>query len=269
MTVVVERGEGPVVLAFPHVGTDLPDDVRDRLDDNGRLLADTDWHVDRLYAGLLPGATTVRATFHRYVIDANRDPAGASLYPGRNTTALVPVTDFDGRPIWRAGAEPDAAEIERRRAAFHAPYHAALAAEIERVRARHGVCVLYDCHSIRSTIPFLFDGLLPDFNVGTDGGRTAAPELVAAVMAEVAAADGYTHVLDGRFRGGWTTRRYGRPETGVHAIQMELAQRTHLAAEAPPFAWDEAKAERLRVHLSAVLSAVATTAHRLAPGAAR
>jgi len=269
MTVVVERDEGPVVLAFPHVGTDLPDDVRDRLNDNGRLLADTDWHVERLYAGLLPGATTVRATFHRYVIDANRDPAGSSLYPGRNTTALVPTTDFDGRPIWRAGAEPDAAEIERRRAGFHAPYHAALAAEIERVRARHGLCVLYDCHSIRSTIPFLFDGLLPDFNVGTDGGRTAAPELVAAVMGPVAAATDHTHVLDGRFRGGWTTRWYGRPETGVHAIQMELAQRTHLAAEAPPFAWDEAKAERLRVHLSAVLAALDAAARRLSTGAAR
>ncbi|BBE71939.1 N-formylglutamate deformylase [Oharaeibacter diazotrophicus] len=269
MTVVVERGEGPVVLAFPHTGTDLPDDVRDRLNDTGRVLADTDWHVDRLYAGLLPGATTVRATFHRYVIDANRDPAGSSLYPGRNTTALVPTTDFDGRPIWRPGAEPDAAEIERRRAGFHAPYHAALAAEIERVRARHGVCVLYDCHSIRSTIPFLFDGLLPDFNVGTDGGRTADPALVSAVMAKVAAADCYAHVLDGRFRGGWTTRWYGRPEAGVHAIQMELAQRTHLAAEAPPFAYDAARAGRLRVHLAAVLTALETTAHRLAAGAAR
>ena len=156
--VEVSRGDGPVVLGLPHTGTWLPEEVRPRLNETGLALADTDWHVDRLYDGLLPGATTVRATFHRYLIDANRAPDDASLYPGQNTTGLCPMTDFDGRPIWRDGAAPDAAEIAERVAGFHAPYHAALAAEIERVRARHGVAILYDCHSIRSEIPFLFDG---------------------------------------------------------------------------------------------------------------
>ena len=126
----VERGSSPIILAFPHTGTHVPPDALERLNGDGRRLRDTDWHVHRLYDGLLPGATTVRATFHRYVIDANRDPAGASLYPGQNTTALVPATDFDGAPIWRDGAEPDEAEVADRIARFHAPYHAALAAEI-------------------------------------------------------------------------------------------------------------------------------------------
>jgi N-formylglutamate deformylase len=256
--VEVTQGDGPVVLGMPHTGTHVPPDIFARLNDVGRTLADTDWHIDRLYDGLLPGATIVRATFHRYVIDANRPPDGASLYPGQNTTGLVPVTDFDGRPLWEM--EPEADEIEDRRARFHAPYHAALASELARVRARHGVAVLYDCHSIRSRIPFLFEGRLPDLNIGTNEGRTCAPAMEAAVACRCADAQGYTSVLNGRFKGGWSTRHYGRPETGVHAIQMELAQSTHLAAEAPPFAWDDGKAARLRPHLRAVLETLADIA---------
>ena len=151
--VEVTRGDGPVILAQPHGGTFVPDDLWARLNGCGRELSDTDWHIGRLYDGLLPGATIVRATFHRYVIDANRDPGGASLYPGQNTTGLCPVTDFDGQPIWTEGQDPSPDEIADRRARFHTPYHAALAAEVERVRARHGVAVVYDCHSIRSVIP--------------------------------------------------------------------------------------------------------------------
>jgi formiminoglutamase len=267
--VLVSPGSSPVILAFPHVGTEVPSDILSRLNDDGRKLRDTDWHVDRLYAGLLPEATMVRATFHRYVVDANRDPSGVSLYPGQNTTGLVPLTDFDDRPIWKDGQAPDEAEIARRVVAFHRPYHAALAAEIERVRSLHGVAILYDCHSIRSECPFLFDGRLPDFNIGTDNGRTCAPEIERAVADVCKNAAGYTSVLNGRFRGGWTTRHYGRPEAGVHAIQMELAQITHLASEAPPFAYDEAKGERLRVHLGEILSRINEIALKLSSGAKR
>ena len=256
----VFRGSSPVILAFPHTGTEVPADIAARLNGNGSLLADTDWHIHTLYAGLLPEATTVRATFHRYCIDANRDPAGKSLYPGQNTTSLVPQTDFDGKPIWNDGQEPSGDDVAARLDAFHRPYHVALAAEIERVRALHGVAVLYDCHSIRSLIPFLFDGRLPDFNIGTDGGRTCAPAIEAAVVEAAAAAQGYTHVLNGRFKGGWTTRHYGRPEACVHAIQMELAQASHLATEAPPFAYDAARAERLRTHLKTILERIETIA---------
>jgi formiminoglutamase len=253
----VVRGDGPVVLGMPHVGTWVPPEVWDRLNARGRMLADTDWHIDRLYDGLLPGATVVAATFHRYVIDANRPPDGESLYPGQNTTGLVPLTDFDGVDIW--DGPPDAAEVEARRVAFHAPYHAALAAEVERVRARHGVALLWDCHSIRSVIPFLFEGHLHDFNIGTVLGASCASELAQITFDGCQAASGYTTVMNGRFKGGWTTRHYGRPETGVHAIQMELAQATHLAAEEPPFAYDEEKAARLRPVLSAILNRLSET----------
>ncbi len=265
----VIRGDGPVILGAPHAGTHVPPEIWARLNDRGRLLADTDWRVDRLYDGLLSGATMVRAIFHRYVIDANRDPEGASLYPGQNTTGLCPITDFDGRPIYTEGEEPDADEIAARRRAWHAPYHAALAAEIARVKAAHGVAILYDCHSIRSEIPFLFDGVLPDFNIGDNDGATCAPSVRAAVETVAERAPGYTSVTNGRFKGGWTTRFYGAPETGVHAIQMELAQRTHLAEEAPPFAYDAEKAERLRVLLGAMLADLEKLAPSLAEAAGR
>ncbi|MCW2307697.1 formiminoglutamase [Rhodobium gokarnense] len=263
----VTRGESCLVLAMPHTGTWLPEEVQGALNDRGRALADTDWHVDRLYADLVPDATIVRANFHRYAIDANRDPEGRSLYPGQNTTGLCPVTDFDGAAIYRDGREPDAAEIERRRRAFHAPYHAALARELERVRDAHGVAVLYDCHSIRSRIPFLFEGVLPDFNIGTNGGLACAAKMETAVAEICASANGYTSVVNGRFKGGWTTRHYGRPEDGVHAVQMELAQSAYLASEALPFAYDEARAGRIRPHLKTILDTLIALAK--APATAR
>ncbi len=261
--VAVTRGDGPVILGMPHVGTHVPDAIAARLNGEGRVLRDTDWHIDKLYAGVLPGATIVAATFHRYVIDANRDPSGASLYPGASTTELVPTTNFDGVPIWRPGAEPTADDIANARAQFHAPYHTALVEEIARVKARHGAAILYDCHSIRSVIPWLFQGVLPDFNVGTDGGKTCAPAVERAVF-ESCKSSGRTHVLNGRFRGGWTTRHYGRPQEGIHAIQMELAQSSHLAREAPPFDLDPDKAVALRAVLSVLLQRLTDLAPSLA-----
>ncbi len=259
--VTVNRGSGPLVLGLPHTGTFVPPDVASRLNDNGRELADTDWHIDRLYDGLLPDVTTVRANFHRYVIDPNRDPSGASLYPGQNTTTLVPLTDFDGMAIW--DAPPTAHDIETRRAQFHEPYHAALRAELERVRDMHGAAILYDCHSIRSDIPFLFDGILPDFNIGTNLGATCDVRLEDTTAAICKAATDYSTTVNGRFKGGWTTRRYGQSHDGIHAIQMELAQSTYLQNESAPWTYDPAKAGRLRPHLAHILTALAALAPSL------
>lgn len=260
--VEVVAGTGPVILGQPHGGTFVPRDIWRRLNAAGQALTDTDWHIGALYDGLLPGATVVRATFHRYVIDANRPPDGASLYPGQNTTGLCPLTDFDGRPIYHPGEAPEAEEAADRLARFHAPYHAALAAEIERVRARHGLAILYDCHSIRSVVPYLFDGTLPVLNIGTNGGTSCAPALAGLVAAACGLPPGpapgpFPAVLDGRFRGGWTTRHYGRPAEGVHAIQMEIAQRAYLAAEAPPWDFDPGRAAPLRALLARILADLA------------
>ncbi|MEL7544866.1 MAG: N-formylglutamate deformylase [Pseudomonadota bacterium] len=253
--VEVHQGASPLVLGLPHTGTHVPEEIYATLNGVGRALADTDWHVDRLYDGLHPDATVVRATFHRYVIDANRDPAGESLYPGQNTTGLCPLTDFDGRQIYRENQAPDATEIERRRRAFHAPYHAVLARELDRVHRRHGFAVLYDCHSIRSHIPFLFDGELPVLNIGTNNGETCHSAIEQAAM-EFATSSPFATVLNARFKGGWTTRHYGRPDEGLHAIQMEIAQRAYLAEEKPPWCYDAAKANRLRPWLRDILLAI-------------
>lgn len=259
--VTTQHGSSPIVLGLPHTGTFVPDDIVAKLNDNGRKLADTDWHIDRLYAGLLPQITTVKATFHRYVIDANRDPSGVSLYPGENTTTLVPLTDFDGLSIWET--VPSEAEVEQRRAAFHAPYHAALKAELKRVRDLHGIAILYDCHSIRSGIPFLFDGTLPDFNIGTNLGATCDPRIEADTRTICDNAAHYSTVTNGRFKGGWTTRHYGQPANGIHAIQMELAQSMYLTDEAAPWTYDVTKAAQLRPHLTSILTTLADLAPSL------
>ncbi len=252
--VEVIAGDSPVILAMPHTGLKLPDDAINRLNDNGRLLADTDWHIDALYGNLLPDVTVVRAMFHRYIIDANRDPSGRSLYPGQNTTSICPVTDFDGLPIYREGREPDEAEIKQRLRDFHAPYHQALATEIERIHDRFGVAVLYDCHSIRSNIPYLFEGRLPDFNIGTNEGQTCAAEIEKGVAQICTNANAYQSVVNGRFKGGWTTRHYGQPQKNIHAMQMELAQIAYLDSESVPFAYDQTKAGAMRQVLREILA---------------
>ncbi|WP_257548157.1 N-formylglutamate deformylase [Sphingopyxis sp. DBS4] len=226
----IHRGDAPLVVAFPHGGTGLAG-LDEQFVSPWHAQIDTDWWIAELYAFAADlGATTVATDISRSVIDMNRDPSGASLYPGQATTELCPTTTFDGDPLYRFG-EPDEAEITRRLHLYHRPYHEALAAELDRLRTRHGKVVLYDAHSIRSHVPRLFDGALPQFNIGTNGGATCAPEL-EGLVAGICAASGESHVVNGRFKGGWTTRHYGRPDDSVHAIQMELAQRGYMAEPA-------------------------------------
>lgn len=255
-------GDSSIVLGMPHTGTFVPTDILSDLNENGRALADTDWNIDRLYTDLLPGASVVKANFHRYVIDANRNPNGESLYPGQNTTELCPTTDFDNIPIYDSGKEPNQQEIGRRRQVYHAPYHEALEKELQRVRSVHGIAILYDCHSIRSKVPFLFDGTLPDFSIGTNGGATCAPEIEQQTAKICELSVDFTSVLNGRFKGGWTTRHYGRPLQNMHAIQMELAQSLYME-EAAPWEYTPEKAEKLRPILKEILNALEHTSRSL------
>ncbi|WP_404710089.1 N-formylglutamate deformylase [Sphingomonas sp. MMS24-J13] len=234
----VERGDAPLVVAFPHGGTDFPAELTQAFVSPWLARKDADWWIDDLYRFARDlGATTIRMRLSRSVIDCNRDPSGVSLYPGQTTTGLCPTETFDGEPLYPCG-DPDDAEIARRRADYFDPYHKALARELARLRERYGQVVLYDAHSIRSHVPRLFAGELPQFNIGTNGRTTCAPALVDAVTA-ICAASGHSHILDGRFRGGWTTRHYGRPADGIHAIQMELAMRGYMAEpdQAGPDNW--------------------------------
>ncbi|MBD8679872.1 N-formylglutamate deformylase [Sphingomonas sp. CFBP 13720] len=257
----VQRGEAPLIIAIPHAGTMLPDELLGRFVSPWQARKDADWWVDKFYAfatGL--GATIVATAVSRSVIDVNRDPGGVSLYPGQATTELCPTTDFDGNLLYHDGQAPDPSEVAERRARYFDPYHAALVEELYRLRSAHNRVVLYDAHSIRSHVPRLFAGSLPVFNIGTNNGETCAAELEAAVVA-ACAASGSPNVLNGRFRGGWTTRHYGQPETGIHAVQMELAMRSYLIEPATftPKTWP-APLERTRTAetvrtLSSVLNA--------------
>ncbi len=222
----IYRGDAPLVVAFPHGGTELGG-IEPRFTSPWLARRDADWWIEDLYAFVRDlGATTVSTEVSRAVIDVNRDPSGMSLYPGQATTELCPATTFDGERLYRA-FDPEEDEIDWRRRSFFDPYHTALRAELDRLKAIHPRVVLYDAHSIRSRIPRLFEGELPQFNLGTNGGATCDPALEAALM-QTCAESGHSWVANGRFKGGWTTRHYGQPQNGVHAVQMELAQRGYM-----------------------------------------
>jgi len=232
----ITEGSLPLVLSIPHSGTQIPEQLQPGLVSPFLARCDTDWWVERLYDfGANLGATIVRTTLSRTVIDVNRDPSGQSLYPGQATTGLCPVTTFDGTALYAPGAQPDAAAIARRIRDYFLPYHAALEAQLARLKARHDKIVLYDCHAIRSRVPRLFAGELPQFNLGTHSGSSCDPQLREAV-AQVCASSGRSHVVDGRFKGGYITRHYGRPREGVHALQIEIARDLYM---------DEGRIERL------------------------
>ncbi len=258
----IEAGRAPLLLCMPHTGTEIPPDLEAGFVSGWLARKDTDWWIERLYrfAGEL-GASLVRTGMSRSVIDANRDPSGISLYPGQATTELCPTTTFDGEPLYQEGHTPDAAEIARRRTAYFEPYHQAVAGQIARLRVLHPKIVVYDCHSIRSQIPRLFPGTLPNFNLGTFAGASCAPELAQSLEA-LCDASAFSHVTNGRFKGGYTTRHYGKPAQGVHAVQMELACRGYMdepdgvpGADNWPQPFDASRAAALREILERLLHA--------------
>jgi len=244
-----QPGDAPLLISIPHLGTEIPAEVLRGMTAAASVKADTDWHVDRLYdfAPAL-GISVLSARFSRYLIDLNRDPENLPLYAGANNTELCPTSTFDEEPLYPPGGQPDAAEIARRRETFWRPYHDRLRAELQRLVARHGTCVLWEAHSIRSLVPRFFQGRLPDLNFGTANGASAAPELMDRVAALAAGQGTYSHVVNGRFKGGYITRAYGRPAEGVHAIQLEKAQIAYMD-ETPPFAYRPEKADRLKALL--------------------
>ncbi|HEY1629996.1 MAG TPA: N-formylglutamate deformylase [Rhizomicrobium sp.] len=248
----IHHGAAPLIVSMPHTGTEIPPDIEARLVSPWLARKDADWHVEKLYAFARDlGASVIRTTVSRSVIDCNRDPGGASLYPGQATTELCPTTTFDGEPLYKS-QPPDADEIAERRRNWFDPYHAAIAEEI----GRYKKVVLFDAHSIRSAIPRLFDGELPNLNIGTNGGASCDAALTRA-MERV---DGpFSKIVNGRFKGGWTTRHYGDPARGVHAIQLELACRGYMDEPDPvtprnwPTAFDDERSADLRAVLREIL----------------
>ena len=224
-TYTLHRGTVPLLVSCPHDGVALPPTLAARMVENALRVPDTDWHVARLYESARElGASVIVPKYSRYVVDLNRPADGAALYPGRKETGLVPTITFSDEPIYVDGAEPVEEELAGRVRLYWQPYHDALAAELERLRAQHGRVVLWDAHSIRSEVPMFFAGRLPDFNLGTADGSSATMALQQRLADVLSAQDGFTHVVNGRFKGGYITRHYGRPDAGIEAVQLELAQ---------------------------------------------
>ena len=251
----LHRGTAPLLISLPHDGSAIPDALSARMTPQARRAPDTDWHVSRLYAFARElGASILVPAHSRYVIDLNRGEDDTSLYPGQNTTGLVPLVRFTGEPVYLSGMEPDATEVTSRIETYWRPYHSVLREELDRIRAQHGRVVLWEGHSIRGDdLPYLFESRLPDLNLGTANGASCSPALQARIEQVLAVQSGYDWVANGRFKGGHITRHYGAPGDGIDAVQLELSQRTYMDEDS--FAYDEAKAARLRPLLRRLLAA--------------
>lgn len=252
----LRQGDRPLLISMPHVGTYIPPALQERMTPDALTVPDTDWHLELLYefAATL-GASVIAATHSRYVVDLNRPPDDENLYPGQNTTGLCPTDTFDEAPLYLDGQVPAQSEVLERRERYWHPYHETLQAELSRLRQRHGVVALWDAHSIRSVVPRFFAGRLPDFNLGTASGASTSPVLAEAVFAVAQATSGFSAVLNGRFKGGYITHRYGRPAEQIHALQLEMAQRVYME-EVLPFRYDAARAAVVQPALRAMLEVV-------------
>ncbi len=248
------QGSGPVLVSMPHIGTYLPPEILAKLTGNGRKVKDTDWHLDKLYNFLGDmGVSILMAHNSRTVIDLNRGADGRLLYPGQNETELCPATSFDNQPLYQEGLAPDQAEILHRKAVYWQPYHDKIRCELDRIKAQFGYALLWDAHSIQSHVPRFFDGALTALNLGTGNGIACAAEIEQKLFA-IAKESDYSAVLNGRFKGGYITRHYGNPARNIHAFQLEISQITYMD-EAPTFAFQEERANKLRPTLKKMIEA--------------
>lgn len=249
----LHRGTRPLLISVPHVGTRIPVDQKQRYLPRALDVEDTDWHLERVYGfARAAGASLIVPRYSRFLIDLNRGPDDMPMYAGANNTELCPTRFFTGEPIYHQGQAPDPGEVRRRRQIYWQPYHDALAHELARIKSAHGHAVLFDGHSIKSTLPWLFEGKLPDLNLGTANGASCAPDLRAALMKVLQDQDRFTQITDGRFKGGHITRHYGQPQDGIHAVQLEMCWSTYMQ-ETPPYALDAARAAALEPTLRALV----------------
>jgi len=250
----LKQGAAPLLVSMPHIGTDIPPDLRAHYMPRALQVEDTDWHLHRLYNFLdALGASVLTPTTSRYVIDLNRPPDDAPMYPGAANTELCPTRFFTGEPLYQAGQEPTPDERARRKTVYWQPYHAALAGELARLKAEHGFALLWDAHSIRFELPWLFEGRLPDLSIGTANGASAHPSIADAAVQACAAFPAVSTVVNGRFKGGYITRHYGQPANDVHAIQLEMCQHLYMQ-EVAAYAYDESVASQIQPVLAKMVA---------------
>ncbi|MET0518154.1 MAG: N-formylglutamate deformylase [Burkholderiaceae bacterium] len=249
----LEPGTRPLLISMPHVGTLIPADQQARYQPRALATEDTDWHLEQLYGDIARalGASLIVPRFSRYLIDLNRPPEDTPMYPGASNTELCPTRFFTGEPLYLEGQAPDAAEKLRRRERYWRPYHEALQSELDRLKSAHGHALLFDAHSIKSELPWLFEGTLPALNLGTVDGRACDPAITALLGALLAAQGDYSQVVNGRFKGGYITRHYGRPDLNQHAVQLEMCWRCYMH-EQPPYGYDQTQARKVQPLLRAM-----------------
>lgn len=263
MSFSLQRGTSALLVSMPHIGTEIPPELHSAYMPRALAVEDTDWHLARLYDALPAlGASVLTPRTSRYVIDLNRPPDDTPMYPGASNTELCPTHFFTGDALYQSGQEPDAAERLRRREAYWQPYHTALAEELARIKAVHGYALLWDAHSIRSQIPWLFEGTLPGLNIGTANGTSADPAIAAALAQVCSDQTTVSHVVNGRFKGGYITRHYGAPQERIHAVQLEMCQNLYMA-ETAPFDYDEQKAGAIQPLLHTLLAHALATCRGL------
>lgn len=252
-------GDSPLLVSVPHDGRNIPADIARQMTPEALSIPDTDWHVARLYEFCAElNANMIIATHSRYVVDLNRSATDAALYEGQVSTGLCPVKTFSGAPVYRYGEGVSAAEKEQRVVSYWQPYHEQLQRRLQQIKERFGYALLWDAHSIPSQVPSLFPGELPVLNLGTNNGRSC-PEYLRDAVAAVATSSSCSAVIDGRFRGGFITRHYGRIEEKQFAIQLELAQRSYMDEDTGEY--DEPRAAQLTKTLQAMLSTYMETAN--------
>ena len=266
MSFSLHTGSVPLLVSMPHIGTQIPDHLQAHYTPRALAVEDTDWHLAQLY-NFLPqlGASVLQAQYSRYVIDLNRPPDDTPMYPGAANTELCPTRFFNGEALYREGCAPDTSERLLRRQTYWQPYHSALREELERLVAVHGYALLWDAHSIRSQIPWLFEGTLPGLNIGTASGLSAHIEIARALDHTCQSQthnSPVSHVINGRFKGGYITRHYGAPEQHVHAVQLEMCQNLYMQ-ETAPFAYDTARAEQIQPLLEAMVTAALKACQQL------
>lgn len=254
MTTLIQ-GSIPLLISLPHNSSFIPDALRERMTDTAQFAPDTDWFVDQLYDFARDwGASILIPSYSRYVVDLNRPASDESLYPGQNTTGLCPTVQFSGEPVYQAGREPSFDEIRLRIEQYWEPYHAALREELERLRTEFGRVVLWEGHSIKGDdLPYLFEGRLPDLNIGTAGGISCRPETQARLQSVLEEQDRFDWVINGRFQGGYNTRHYHDVDNGIETIQLEMSQRTYMDEQRVAF--HQEKAEQAQVVIAALLHA--------------
>jgi N-formylglutamate deformylase len=217
----------PIVISVPHCGTAFPEELKSQY--NSKLIEapdDTDWFVDELYSFAMEmGMPMISAVYSRWVIDLNRDPESKPLYTdGRIITGLCPTTTFLGEPLYNdQRTDVSQQEISRRLELYYRPYHQKVDDVLSGLRKQFGKVLLWDCHSIRQSVPTINNEKFPDLILGSADETSASKNLID-ISLQTLGSGKYSLRHNSPFKGGYITRHFGQPSIDQHALQLEMSK---------------------------------------------